>query len=87
MNVLLKITEILLGSRLAITTSMMSLINPSIGIVLTSSTALLTSIAVLITNEYISKLEIRYTKIGDCINVNILPNEKTLKDSIFHLKK
>ena len=54
-KVLLIITEILIGSGSAISTSTMSLINPSIGIVLTSSTALLTSIAILITNEYNSK--------------------------------
>ena len=52
---LLIITEILCGSGSAISTPTMSLINPSIGIVLTSSSALLTNIAILITNEYISK--------------------------------
>ena len=49
-KVFLFITEILIGSGLSVSTSTMSLINPSIGIVLTSSTALLTSIAILITN-------------------------------------
>ena len=39
-KVLLIISEILLGSRSAISTSTMSLFNPSIGIVLTNSTAL-----------------------------------------------
>ena len=48
---LLIITEILIGSGSAISTSTMSLINPSIGIVLTSSTALLTILAILITKE------------------------------------
>ena len=67
-KVLLIITEILIGSGSAISTSTMSLINPSIGIVLTSSTALLTSLAILITNEYISKLKLRYTKLRDWIN-------------------
>ena len=62
-RVLLITTEILRGSGSAIGTSTMSLINPSIGIVLTSSTALLTSIAILMTNEYISKLKLRYTKL------------------------
>ena len=38
-KVLLIITEILIGSGSAISSSTMSLINPSIGIVLTSSTA------------------------------------------------
>ena len=48
-----------------ITTSTMSLINPSIGLVTTISTALLTSLAILITIEYISKLKIRFTKLRD----------------------
>ena len=54
-KILLIITEILVGSGSAICTSTMSIKNPGIGIVLTSSTALLTSLAILITNEYISK--------------------------------
>ena len=62
-KVLLIITEILIGSGSAISTSTMSLINPSIGILLPSSTALLTSLAILITNVYISKLKLRYTKL------------------------
>ena len=78
-KILLIITEILVGSGSAIGTSTMSLVNPSIGIVLTSSTALLTSIAILITNEYISKFKIRYTKLRDWINVITLLYEKTLK--------
>ena len=67
-KVLLIITEILLGSGSAISTSTMSLKSPSIGIVLTSSTASLTSIASLIANENISKLKLRYTKLRDFIN-------------------
>ena len=59
----------MLVSGPAITTSTMSIINPSNGIVLISSTALLTSIAILITKEDISKLKIRYTKLKDWINV------------------
>ena len=55
-RVLWIITEIFVGSRSAISMSTMSPINPSIGFVLTSSTSLLTSFAILITNEYISKL-------------------------------
>ena len=64
----------------------MSLINPSIDIVLTSSTDLLTSLAILITNECISKLKIRYTKLRDWINVNTLLYEKTLKESMIDKK-
>ena len=58
-KVLLFITEILIGSGSAISTSTMSLINASIGLVLASSTALLTFIAILNTNEYISKIKLR----------------------------
>ena len=56
----------------------MSLINPSIGIVLTSSTALLTSIAILITNEYISNLKLCYTKLRNWIMFNTILYDKTL---------
>ena len=85
-KILLIVTEILIGSGSAITTSTMSLINPSIGIVLTSSTALLTSLAILITNEYISKLKLRYTKLRDWINFITILYEKTLKESMVDKK-
>ena len=81
-KILLIITEIIIGSGSAIGTSTMGLINPSVGIVISSSTALLTSIAILITNEYISKLKIRYTKLRDWINIITLLYEKTLKESM-----
>ena len=64
----------------------MSLINPSIGIVLTSSTASLTSLAILITNEYINKLKLRYTKLRDWINCITLLYEKSLKESMINKK-
>ena len=79
---LLIITEILIGAGSAVGSSSMALINPGAGIVISSSTALLTSIAILITNEYISKLKIRYTKLRDWINVITLLYEKTLKESM-----
>ena len=47
---------------------------------------MLTSIAILITNEYISKLKRRYTKLGDWINVITLLYEKTLKQSMVDKK-
>ena len=56
-KVLLIITELLVGSGSAIGSSTMSIFNPSTGVVLTSSTAFLTSVAILITDEYISKLK------------------------------
>ena len=85
-KILLIITEILVGSSSTIGTSTMGLINPSVGIVISSSTALLTSFAILITNEYISKLKIRYTKLRDWINVITLLYEKTLKESMIDKK-
>ena len=47
---------------------------------------MLTSSAILITNEYISKLKIRYTKLRDWINVITLLYEKTLKESMIDKK-
>ena len=85
-KILLIITEFLIGSGSAISTSTMSIINPSIGIVLTSSTALLTSLAILITNEYISKLKLRYTKLRDWINFITILYEKTLNESMVDKK-
>ena len=85
-KILLIITEILVGSGSAIGTSTMSLINPSIGIVLTSSTALLTSLAILITNEYISKLKLRYTKLRDWTNFITILYEKTLNQPMIDKK-
>ena len=84
-NVLLIITEFLIGSGSAISTSTLGLINPGAGII-SSSTALLTSIAILITNEYISKLKIRYTKLSEWINVSTLLYEKTSKISMIDKK-
>ena len=60
----------------------MSLINPSKGIILTSSTALLTYFGILITNESISKLKLRYTKFRHWINFITLLYEKTLNQSM-----
>ena len=85
-KVLLIITEILIGGGSAIGTSTMSLINPSIGIVASSSTAFLTSLAILITNEYISKLKLRYTKLRDWINFITILYEKTLNQSMIDKK-
>ena len=85
-KILLIITEILVGAGSAVGSSSMALINPGAGIIISSSTALLTSIAILITNEYISKLEIRYTKLTDWINVITLLYEKTLKESMIDKK-
>ena len=81
-KVLLIITEILVVAGSTLGKSSMALINPGVGIISSSSTALLTSIAILIANEYISKLKIRYTKLGDWIKVITLLYEMTLKESM-----
>ena len=85
-KVLLNITEILIGSASAVGSSTMGLTNPAAGNINSISTALLTSIAILIANEYISKLKIRYTKLGEWNNVFSLPYEKTLKESMIDKK-
>ena len=83
---MLIITDFLIRSGSAISTSTMSLINPSIGIVIASSTALLTSLAILITNEYISILKLRCTKLRDWINFITILYEKTLNQSMIDKK-
>ena len=83
---LLIITENLIGSGSAKSTSTLGLFNPGAGIIISSSTALLTSIAILFTNEYISKLKIRYTKLRDWINVITQLYEKTSKTSLIDKK-
>ena len=81
-KVLILITEFLIGSGSAKSTSTMSLINPSIVKVLTSSSALLTSIAILINNEYISKLKLRYSKLKHWIIFTTTLYEKTKDQSM-----
>ena len=81
------ISEFFIGSASAVGSSTMGLINPGAGIIVSCSTALLTSIAILITNEYISKLKIRYTKLRELINViTLLYEKKTLKESMIDKK-
>ena len=60
----------------------MGLIIPGVCNIISSSTALLTSIAIIITNGYTSKLKIRYTKPRDWIHVITLLYAKTLKQSM-----
>ena len=62
------------------------ILNPSAGIVLSPRTALLTSLAILITNDYISKLKLRYTKLPDWKIVLPLKYEKSLKKSMVDKK-
>ena len=78
-KILLNITETLVGSASAVASSTVALNNLSVSIIIPSSTALLTSIAILLTNEYISNLYTRYTKLSDWIIVINLLYEKTSK--------
>ena len=81
-KVFLVICEFLFESGSARTSSTFSLINPYIGIPITSCSAVLTSIAILITNEHHSKLKNSYTKSRDWMNVITLLYVKTLKQSM-----
>ena len=75
-----------MGSRSARKTSAMSEINPSVGIVLTSSTAILTSIAYLTTNENNNEIKQRYANLRGWIKVITLFFEKTLNQSMVDKK-
>ena len=81
-KILLVITELLIGGGSTISSSTLAILNLSASIVISSSAALLTSIAILITNDYISKLKIGNTKLMNWINVIALLYEKTLKTSM-----
>ena len=85
-KVLLVTTKILTGSASTIGSSTLAVLNPIAGIIISSSTALLTSIAILTTNEIISKLKIRYTNLGDWINVITLFYENKLKEPMIDKK-
>ena len=72
--------------HLNLTSSTLSLLNPSVGFVITGTTALITSIAILVTNEFISKIRLRYTKLRDRIIVTSFLYERTLKYSMIDKK-
>ena len=76
----------MIGSASTIGSSTRRLINPGAGIIISSSTALRTSTAILKTNENISKSKIRYTKLRDWINVITLLYGKILKTSMVDKK-
>ena len=79
---LLNITGILIGSASTISSLTMGLINPAADNIISSSTAILSSTAMLITNEYISKFKKTYTKLKNWINVKLLLDEKSLEASM-----
>ena len=85
-KVLLFITEIVVGSASTVSSSTMGLNNPGAGIIISSSTDLLSKIAILIANEYVSKLKIRYKKLRDWIKFMTILYEKTLNQSMVDKK-
>ena len=64
-KVMLFITKTSIGSASTFSSSSLAFLNPSVGISISSSGALLISFADLITKEYISKLKIRFINIRD----------------------
>ena len=78
---MLIITENLMGGGSTTTSATLSIIIPSVGTVISSNAALLTSIAFLITNEYISNLKLPYTKLKYWINFITYLYEKTVNQS------
>ena len=76
----------MIASGSAISASTMAITNPIIGIVLTSSSALLTSIAFLINNEAFSKGKRIFTTLRDWIIVFALVYEKTLNETMVEKK-
>ena len=75
-----------IGLGATIASSILSLLNPSVGVIISTRTALITSVAFIITIGYISKLKIRFTKLRDWINVISLVFEQTLKQWLIDRK-
>ena len=82
---MLNITKILIASASTIRSSTLAIF-PSAIIIISSSTALLTIFAILITNDYIRNLKIGCTNLRDWINVITSLYEKTLKQSMIDKK-
>ena len=80
------VSQILIEPGSTITSSTLSLLNRSISISAKSSTALITSISILITSEYALILKQRYTKIRDWIFEIIFPLEMTIKQTMIDKK-
>ena len=53
---------------------------------MTNNSALITSVATSLTNKYVAKLKIRYTKLRELINVINLLFEKLLEQSMLDKK-
>ena len=76
-------SEFSLGSNSTVVSPTKSIVNPGNSIPRPSNSTLITSIALLITIEFLSKFKMRYTKLGDWVNVITLLNEKTLTQQFF----
>ena len=72
----LVLSEILLGSSLIIVFSTLSFVKHSNVVSIAITSAMITSIAILVTNYYVPKLKLRYTKMKDWVNVISLLYEK-----------
>ena len=81
LEILTGIVGLSAGSTLSLTG-----VGASIGVPIAASSSFLVSIATLITNEYFSKLKIRYTNLRDHINMITLLYEKTLNKSMIDKK-
>ena len=77
-KVILLIIDTLKGFAATISSSTLEISNLRGVFLKASSTAPLSSIAILITNEYISKLKKRYIKLPKWVKVNSLLYEKAL---------
>ena len=87
----------LFGSSSTTVCSTLSIVNPNIGIPIASSSALITSIAVFITKNFLSKLKIRITILKDCFlkNLSYMEKhyinrwwiEKTIEKAAFKMKR
>ena len=78
--------ETLLGSSSTILPFIQSIFSTTIAIPKASSSALITSKALLLTIEYISKLKNRYTKLRDWMKAITLLRGEILKKSMFDRK-
>ena len=78
----LNTSEILFEWSSTRVTSQLSVVKPNNGIAIASSSAMLTSIAILITKECVSKFKLQYAKLRDWIAVNNLLYEKAIKNLV-----
>ena len=85
---MLIIREFFIGSSgLTVVTVLSSKdLGSSLGFPSAAAASYIASVAGLITNEYCSKLEMRYTKLRDWIEVTTLLYEKTLNKSLIDTK-